>query len=79
MKPTEVLKTYFGYDTFRRGQEEIIEAILRGRDALAIMPVSYTHLDVYKRQGQADSDRFRRIPGIFPVLLTQNKGRGRIF
>ena len=29
--------------------------------------------------GQADSDRFRRIPGIFPVLLTQNKGRGRIF
>ena len=38
MKPTEVLKTYFGYDTFRRGQEEIIEAILRGRDALAIMP-----------------------------------------
>lgn len=38
MKPTEVLKTYFGYDTFRRGQEEIIEAILRGRELLAIMP-----------------------------------------
>ncbi len=29
--------------------------------------------------GQADSDRFRRISGIFSVLLTQNKGRGRIF
>ena len=38
MKPTEVLKNYFGYDTFRPGQEEIIEAILNGRDALAIMP-----------------------------------------
>lgn len=38
MKPTEVLKNYFGYDTFRPGQEEIIEAILNGRDAMAIMP-----------------------------------------
>ncbi|MEI3521112.1 MAG: DNA helicase RecQ [Anaerosacchariphilus sp.] len=38
MKPTEVLKTCFGYDAFRPGQEEIIEAILNGRDAMAIMP-----------------------------------------
>lgn len=38
MKPTEVLKTCFGYDAFRPGQEEIIEGILSGRDALAIMP-----------------------------------------
>ena len=38
MKPTEVLKNYFGYDTFRPRQEEIIEAILNGRDAMAIMP-----------------------------------------
>lgn len=38
MKATEVLKTYFGYDAFRKGQEDIVEAILAGRDALAIMP-----------------------------------------
>ncbi len=38
MNATEVLKTYFGYDTFRKGQEDIIGAILSGRDALAIMP-----------------------------------------
>ena len=38
MNPTEVLKNYFGYDTFRPGQEKIIGAILSGRDALAIMP-----------------------------------------
>ena len=38
MKTKEVLKTYFGYDVFRNGQEDIIGAILSGRDALAIMP-----------------------------------------
>ena len=34
----ETLKTYFGYDTFREGQEKIVEAILMNRDVLAIMP-----------------------------------------
>lgn len=38
MNAREVLKKYFGYDSFRKGQEEIIQAILSGRDALAIMP-----------------------------------------
>lgn len=38
MNAKEVLKKYFGYDSFRNGQEEIIEAVLAGKDALAIMP-----------------------------------------
>jgi ATP-dependent DNA helicase RecQ len=33
-----VLKTYFGFTQFRRGQEEVIDALLRGRDVLAVMP-----------------------------------------
>ena len=33
-----ILKQYFGYDGFRPGQEKVVEAILAGRDALAIMP-----------------------------------------
>ena len=38
MTAQEALKTYFGYDTFRPGQDTIVSAILEGRDALAIMP-----------------------------------------
>ena len=38
MNANETLKVYFGYDTFRDGQEDIINAILSGRDVLAIMP-----------------------------------------
>ncbi len=34
----QLLKHYFGYDQFREGQEELIEAILEGRDVLGIMP-----------------------------------------
>lgn len=38
MNPLNILKKYYGYDTFRPGQEELIQAILSGRDALGIMP-----------------------------------------
>ncbi len=38
MNKSKILKTYFGYDSFRKGQEDIIDAVLAGRDAIAIMP-----------------------------------------
>ena len=38
MDKNTILKQYFGHDTFRPGQESIIDAILSGRDALAVMP-----------------------------------------
>ena len=34
----EALATYFGYRSFRPGQERLVEAILAGRDALGVMP-----------------------------------------
>ena len=33
-----ILKQYFGYSSFRQGQEELTDALLAGRDVLGIMP-----------------------------------------
>jgi len=38
MTPADVLKEYWGYDSFRPMQEEIIGAVLEGKDVLAILP-----------------------------------------
>lgn len=38
MNANEILKEYFGYDFFREGQESVINAIMEGRDVLAVMP-----------------------------------------
>ena len=37
-KATQILKSYFGYDEFRPMQQEIIEAVTSGSDALVLMP-----------------------------------------
>ena len=38
LQPLDILKRYFGYDEFRPNQGQIVDAILAGRDVLAIMP-----------------------------------------
>ncbi len=38
MTKIEVLQKYFGHDSFRNGQEELIDNILGGRDVLGVMP-----------------------------------------
>ncbi|MFZ2312255.1 MAG: DNA helicase RecQ [Methylobacter sp.] len=37
-KPIEILKAVFGYDKFRGQQQEVIEQLLAGQDALVLMP-----------------------------------------
>lgn len=37
-RPLDVLKEYWGYDSFRPMQEEIVRTALEGRDVLAILP-----------------------------------------
>jgi ATP-dependent DNA helicase RecQ len=38
MDPRAVLQRHFGYPGFRPGQEALVRAVLRGRDALGILP-----------------------------------------
>ncbi len=38
MTKHQILKNYFGHDTFRPGQESVIDALLSGRDVMAVMP-----------------------------------------
>lgn len=37
-EPRRLLRDVFGFDDFRPGQREIVEAVIAGRDVLAIMP-----------------------------------------
>ena len=34
----EVLQQYFGFSSFREGQQTLIDAVLAGRDVLGVMP-----------------------------------------
>lgn len=38
IKPLDILSKYYGYTSFRRGQENIINSIINNKDVLAIMP-----------------------------------------
>ena len=40
----ELLKKYYGYSSFRPGQESTIRALLAGQDALAVMPTGAARL-----------------------------------
>lgn len=38
MTKHEILKKYFGYSSFREGQEKLIDSILEGKDTVGVMP-----------------------------------------
>lgn len=50
MTKEELLKTYFGYDSFREGQELLINSILEGKDVLGIMPTGAENPSVIRYQ-----------------------------
>ena len=58
---TQILKKYFGYDSFRSGQKDIIETILKGRDSFAIMPTGAGKSICYQVSGLL-------LPGITIVI-----------
>jgi len=38
MTPSQILKKYFGYDSFREHQRDVIRMLLNGKDAFVLMP-----------------------------------------
>ena len=68
----KLLKQYFGYDEFRQGQEQLIEAALNGQDVLGIMPTgagwNYTcdlSTDLADERSGWDTESSRNSCGIF--------------
>lgn len=37
-QPEDILKQYFGYDTFRPVQKDIVDSVLAGKDTIALLP-----------------------------------------
>jgi ATP-dependent DNA helicase RecQ len=54
-----VLRDVFGYPEFRPGQAEVIEAVLAGRDCIAVMPTGAGKSLTFQVPG-ASAGRHRR-------------------
>lgn len=61
MTKEDILKKYFGYDTFRQGQELLINGILDGKDVMGIMPTGAGKSLIYQIPGLM-------LPGITLVI-----------
>ncbi len=48
MTTHEILKRYWGYDSFRPLQEDIINSVLKGDDTLGLMPLEEVNPLLFK-------------------------------
>ena len=57
-----ILKHYFGYDSFRTGQEKLVDAILAGQDVLGIktsQPAPGDVMDMWDKALEEYDDPYR--------------------
>src|SRR5258705_10438032 len=69
----DTLQRYWGYDTFRPGQEAVVRSIAAGRDACGGMPTGGGKSLCY--QLPAGLGAARTVVGVFPLIwLCRDKG-----
>ena len=61
MDKFQFLRSFYGYDSFRPGQEELVDGILAGRDVFGIMPTGGGKSICYQLPGMM-------LPGITLVI-----------
>ena len=80
MTKQEILKTHFGYDTFREGQEAVIDALLAEKDVLAVMPTGAGKSICYQVPAlMKDQVRSLNQAGISAAYLNSSLTQGQYF
>ncbi|MBB3809534.1 DNA helicase RecQ [Pseudochelatococcus contaminans] len=73
----EVLKSVFGYDDFRTGQDEVIAAVLNGEDVFAVMPTGSGKSMCYQLPALTDDGGLTLVVSPLVALMRDQVGQLR--
>jgi len=77
-EPIDILRQHWGFDSFRRGQEEIIRAAVSGRDVLAVLPTGSGKSLIYQVAGLVRGGYTLVITPLVALMRDQADGLKRV-